>query len=209
MSLNKRAVSSIALSALKYAKKFEKLNLGQYAGAPWVEITRSTMTSLSSLSSPLPHDLITLDCSVVDHTIETLSNNRQRVRGCITQPLYCDYPVYYCALLTSDGDHHIRVEGIAGFDSEYENNYWEWNINTLDNTVFISDYSRFTSVDCMVFDEYSNDVMYKKNNTLLPATSQDGAFPYYKYPRTDDGPLLPQLVDYVLSPKKYTIIFGL
>lgn len=152
---------------------------------------------------------ISLDCAVTEHTVETLSHNTQRVRGVIENPIQCEYPVYYCAILTCIDEHTIHVEGIAGFDSEYENSTWSWDIDTLNNTVTISDYKRFTSVDCIIFDEYADNVLYKKNNRLLPAISHDCAFPYYKYPRTDDGPILPQLVDYVLYPKKYKIVFAL
>jgi hypothetical protein len=152
---------------------------------------------------------ITLDCTVTGHIIETVSETIQRVRGLIQTPVDCEYPVYYSATLTRTGNDTISIDGIAGFDSQYEKKRWHWDVNIAENTVYIADFSRFNAVDCLVFHEYDTNVFYKKNNILYPSRYQDRAFPYYQYPRTCDGPILPQLVDYVLQPNKYKIVFVL
>lgn len=104
----------------------------------------------------------TLDCTVISHTVERLSDTVNKVRGVIQTPFECEYPVYYSAILTRTGDHSIRVDGIAGFDSEYEKSSWSWNIDTVDNAVYINDRLRFTTVDCITFDDYEQNVFYKK-----------------------------------------------
>ena len=49
---------------------------------------------------------------------------------------------------------------------------------------------------------YKDDVYFTKP---MRAVNSVNAFPYYRYPRTKDGPMIPELVEHVLGNIPYII----
>ncbi len=77
-------------------------------------------------------NMLQLDCTVQMRTCEVVGTSTQRIRGVISDPYGCDQPVYYCALYKWTGENQILVEGVAGFDSEYEKGNFTWLISQSD-----------------------------------------------------------------------------
>ena len=152
-------------------------------------------------------NMLDLDCTVQSRITDILDMSTQRVRGVILEPYGCEFPVYYCVMYNRVNVNEIVLEGVAGFDSECEKGNFTWTLFKNEKEVHIGDWSRFLRVDGDMFAQYSKNIVYTRNDRRFPPTRHKHAIPYYRYPRTCDGPLLPQLVRNVIGSDEYTIVF--
>lgn len=135
--------------------------------------------------------------------VEFTEGGLRCVKGAIEEPIQCPYPVFYKARFCPQSDGIVRIDGIAGFDAEYERTHFTWNWNPALNQLIIADWTREQMVPREVFDKYKTYVssVYKDNLNFTAPIRTDNihAFPYYRYPRTKDGPLIPELVEHVIG----------
>ena len=127
------------------------------------------------------------------------------VKGAIETPVNCDSPVYYKAHIIDRGDGVSVIKGVAGFDATYERAPFRWLWKRAENMVVVGDWSRRETVPADVFSQYADAVFYMRDGAVVSChAGEDDAdcFPYYRYPRTKDGPILPELVMHVLGPTR-------
>lgn len=155
----------------------------------------------------MPSNMLQLDCTVQARTSDILDMSTQRIRGVIPDAYGCEYPVYYYVLYKRVNANEICIEGVAGFDSEYEKGHFTWTMFQNEKEVHIRDWNRFLHVDGDMFAQYSKNIVYTRGERRFPPTLHRHSIPYYCYPRTCDGPLLPQLVRNVIGSDDYTIVF--
>lgn len=124
------------------------------------------------------------------------------VKGAIEEPIQCSHAVYYNTQFMEQPDGSIIIEGMAGFDRLYENAPFRWVWKTREKTLIVTDWKRRERVPAAVFGCYAEKIFYMRDGkivTCVDAEEDVGCLPYYRYPRTKDGPKIPELVAHVLG----------
>ena len=86
--------------------------------------------------------------------VEFQFNGLRCVKGAIEEPVQCPAPVFYKARFCPQNDGIVRIEGVAGFDAEYERAPFTWSWNPALNQLVIADWTREQMVPHDVFDQY-------------------------------------------------------
>ena len=66
----------------------------------------------------------------------------------------------------------------------------------------VADWERREGVPADVFGQYVDNVFYMREGDIVTSVAKEedvGCLPYYRYPRTKDGPKIPELVMHVLG----------
>ena len=66
----------------------------------------------------------------------------------------------------------------------------------------VTDWKRREGVPAAVFGYYADHIFYMREGktvTCVDAEEDMGCLPYYRYPRTKDGPKIPELIMHVLG----------
>jgi hypothetical protein len=127
------------------------------------------------------------------------------VKGAIEEPVNCSSPVFYKALFQPQSDGvSVCIYGVAGLDAEYECRPFRWIWNPILDELTVDDWEHQQRILHDDFDKYKNHVYYmyaQERNYSNPILVKDDlcVVPYYRYPRTKDGPLIPELVTHVLG----------
>lgn len=124
------------------------------------------------------------------------------VKGAIEDPIQCPCAVYYNARFTEHPDGYVIVDGVAGFDSLYERAPFRWIWKHAEGMLVVGDWGRRECVPADVFARYADNVFYMREGQVVAAVVTEAdkdCFPYYRYPRTKDGPKIPELVEHVLG----------
>lgn len=126
------------------------------------------------------------------------------VKGAIEDPIQCPCTVYYNARFTEHPDGYVIVDGVAGFDALYERAPFRWVWKHTEGMLVVGDWGHRECVPADVFARYAETIFYMRQGEIVAAAGSEddkGCFPYYRYPRTKDGPKIPELVEHVLGQK--------
>lgn len=124
------------------------------------------------------------------------------VKGAIEEPIQCPCTVYYKARLTERPDGVTVIDGVAGFDGLYEKAPFRWIWKVQENMLVVADWVRREGVPACVFGQYADKMFYMREGVIRLCVAEEddmGCLPYYRYPRTKDGPKIPELVMHVLG----------
>jgi hypothetical protein len=124
------------------------------------------------------------------------------VKGAIEEPIQCPYPVYYNTRFREHPDGYVIIDGVAGFDALYEKAPFRWIWKPQEKMLIVSDWERREGVPASVFGQYADHVFYMREGVIRLCVAEEDdmtCLPYYRYPRTKDGPKIPELVMHVLG----------
>ncbi len=124
------------------------------------------------------------------------------VKGTIEEPIQCPCAVYYNTRFREHPDGYVIIDGVAGFDARYEKAPFRWIRKPQEKMLVVGDWERREGVPASVFGQYADHVFYMRDGEIVTAVANEddiGCLPYYRYPRTKDGPKIPELVMYVLG----------
>jgi hypothetical protein len=124
------------------------------------------------------------------------------VKGAIEEPIQCPCEVYYNTRFVENPAGFTVIEGVAGFDGLYEKSRFRWIWKPQEKMLVVADWWRREGVPAEVFGRYVNNVFYMRDGEIVTCVEEEadvGCLPYYRYPRTKDGPKIPELVTHVLG----------
>lgn len=124
------------------------------------------------------------------------------VKGAIEDPLQCPCTVYYNTRFREHSDGYTVIDGVAGFDRLYEKAPFQWIWKVQEKMLMVADWTRREYVPADVFGQYVDHVFYMREGEIVTGVAKEedvGCLPYYRYPRTKDGPKIPELVMHVLG----------
>jgi hypothetical protein len=144
----------------------------------------------------------TLDDTIVGRWEYRDAAGNRCVKGAIEEPIQCPHTVYYNARFEERPDGITIIEGVAGFDGLYEKATFRWIWKTQENMLVVGDWQRREGVSAEVFGQYANKMFYMREGVIRLCVAEENdmcCIPYYRYPRTKDGPKIPELVSHVLG----------
>lgn len=124
------------------------------------------------------------------------------VKGAIEEPIQCPCAVYYNTRFREHPDGYTIIDGVAGFDALYEKSRFRWIWKPQEKMLVVGDWQRREGVPACVFGQYVDNIFYMREGKIVTAVADEedvGCLPYYRYPRTKDGPKIPELVMYVFG----------
>ena len=124
------------------------------------------------------------------------------VKGAIEEPVQCPCAVYYNTRFREHSDGYTVIDGVAGFDGLYEKAPFRWIWKPHEKMLVVADWQRREGVPACVFGQYVDHVFYMREGEIVTGVEEEedvGCLPYYRYPRTKDGPKIPEIVTHVLG----------
>jgi hypothetical protein len=143
-----------------------------------------------------------LDDTIVGRWEYRDATGRHCVKGAIEEPIQCPHTVYYNVRYMEHPDGFTVIQGIAGFDPMYECARFNWIWKAAENMLIVGGWERREGVSVDVFQRYANSVFYMREGEVMRgdiAEDDINCLPYYRYPRTKDGPKIPELVSHVMG----------
>jgi hypothetical protein len=143
-----------------------------------------------------------LDDTIVGRWEYRDASGRHCVKGAIEEPVQCPSQVYYNARYIEHLEGVTVIEGVAGFDSTYERAPFRWIWKTSENMLGVGDWNNREGVPADVFQRYAEKIFYMRQGEVVCgnlAADNVNCLPYYRYPRTKDGPKIPELVSHVMG----------
>lgn len=147
-------------------------------------------------------DSLTLDDTILGRWEYRDSAGNHCVKGAIEEPVQCPYTVYYNTRFAENPDGFTIIEGVAGFDGTYEKRTFQWIWKVQEKMLIVADWRRREGVPADVFGQYADKVFYMRGGKIVTGVAAEEdvcCLPYYSYPRTKDGPKIPELVSHVLG----------
>jgi hypothetical protein len=114
-----------------------------------------------------------------------------------------EYNLFYWAnFIPHFNNKTIIIIGECGFDTEAEKTPFEFEYNIEYDTIKM--YQSYKKCICMeeTFDIYSKQLRFNKHKTLEPQV-----LPFFRFPRTKDGILIPVLIEAILGKIPRKMVF--
>ena len=114
-----------------------------------------------------------------------------------------EYNLFYWAnFIPHFNNKTIIIMGECGFDTEAEKTNFEFEYNIESDTIKM--YQSYRKCICMeeTFDAYSKHLRFNKHQTLEPQV-----LPWFRFPRTKDGILIPVLIEAILGKIPRKMVF--
>ena len=142
-----------------------------------------------------------LDDTIVGRWEYRDASGRHCVKGAIEEPVQCPSQVYYNARYVEHLEGITVIECVSVFDGTHERAPFRWIWKTSENMLVVGDWRHSEGVPVDVFQRYAEKIFYMREGEVRAAHGAEdvNCLPYYRYPRTKDGPKIPELIAHVMS----------
>lgn len=123
--------------------------------------------------------------------------------------------IYYAYHVPNEFNKNvINIIGEAGFDPEFEKDSFKFDYyKDEDLVIYRNNYYRSVCISDELFDKYKDNVFYRGETddvaSSIPLKNENdkNALPWFRYPRTKDGILIPQLIEKIFERIPTKIVF--
>ena len=123
--------------------------------------------------------------------------------------------IYYAYHIPNEFNKNVvNIIGEAGFDPEYEKDSFKFEYyKDEDIVIYRNNYYRSVCVPDEYYNKYKNNVYYRGETDVIassiPLKNENDihGLPWFRYPRTKDGILIPQLIEKIFGRIPSKIVF--